>query len=60
MKSDVVENIREVGANVEAIGRMLQTRRKRGLTKSEYQTLTEALQLSTSALSKFQNMIPLQ
>lgn len=60
MDPEVVENVREVGKNLEDIGRMLQTKRKRWFNRSEIQDLVEALQLLTNTLHIYKKMIPKQ
>lgn len=60
MDPEVVENVREVGKNLEDIGRMLQTKRKRWFNRSEIQDLVEALQLHTNTLHIYKKMIPKQ
>lgn len=56
----VVEEIRKIGKNAEACGRILQTTRKRWLTQNEVRDIRMALRELSKALYSYEKMIPKQ
>jgi hypothetical protein len=60
MDPEVVDEVRKIGKQTSDIGRMLQTKRKRWLTRAEVHDLRMALQHLTKALSSYETMIPKQ
>ena len=60
MDPEIVEEIRKIGKQTSDVGRALQTKRQRWLTRDEISDLRKALSHLSKALHTYEKMIPKQ